>query len=73
MCFKSPQNPPPPSPTLSTPQWWINTPPKLVDPKVRLNEEATEAAKKKRRAIGTRKLQIPLTSNSASGLGIPTK
>lgn len=70
MCFKPPYT----TPTSKPPQWWLNSPPKLEDPKVKLNEDATESAKKRRRAIGTQKLQLPLTpKGSTSGLGIPTK
>ena len=72
MCF-FPGNPKPPAPPIPEPKWWLNNPPELKEPKLQLNEEATKAAKKRRRKLGTRQLQIPLApKDSGAGLGIPT-
>jgi hypothetical protein len=71
MCFGVSPDPAPPEPK---PQWWVNNPPKLKEPKLQLNEDATEEADKKRRKVGTQKLQIPLTpKGTKSGLGIPSR
>jgi hypothetical protein len=70
MCFGGGGGNAPAQQAAPEPRWYMK-PPDLDEPKLQLNEDATEGSKKKRRTVGTQQLQIPLVpKNSKAGLGI---
>ena len=52
-------------------KWW--TPPEIESPSLRLNEDALDNQKLRKKREGMKRFQIPLVPNTTGeGLGIPT-